>query len=353
MLTGVTGGGCSLPRGLDAEWRTRSVAWVTPRHGCLFACTYGQGAAVGPQSNDSCWNRVMGLLSRVAHRLTPFARRGRGGFGSEPKEIVSSRLGSVDFRVCHRGARSGPSLTRLGRGDLLVMDCLALSEHEHSTSSDMQGTWVNLTYRWLSQHAPTCRSLHVPLRRHPQHVRVMTPQFSADNLKCSSHCPVTLFRSASPSKCVLLSASRSAKTRQNATSLPEIDAWPQGWTCVTVLVFPGCSGCWAQSGVSPHLVACMQRTILGVAEGAFDTLQQSSVKCCWSRDVPIAEICALLSHVIWTGSTWCVAILPIVLMRRKWAPRLLHFASFVAPAHGSCSSLVTVWIFVFGLRLCW
>ena len=57
-------------------------------------------------------------------------------------------------------------------------------------------------------------------------------------------------------------------------------------------------------------------------------------------------ICALFSHVIWIGATLCVAILSIVLMRGKWVPRLLDFASVVAPAHGSCSSLVTVWIFV-------
>ena len=30
----------------------------------------------------------------------------------------------------------------------------------------------------------------------------------------------------------------------------------------------------------------MQWKMLGVAAGAFDTLQKSSVKCCWSRDVP-------------------------------------------------------------------
>ena len=63
------------------------------------------------------------------------------------------------------------------------------------------------------------------------------------------------------------------------------------------------------------------------------------------------QICALLSHVIWIGfSALCVAILPVVLMRWKVVPRLLDFASVVAPAHGSCSSLVTVWIFV-GLGL--
>ena len=49
---------------------------------------------------------------------------------------------------------------------------------------------------------------------------------------------------------------------------------------------------------------------------------------------------------VWIGATLCVAILPIVLMRGKRVPRLLDFASVVAPAHGSCSSLITVWIFV-------
>ena len=220
---------------------------------------------------------------------TSFVRRGRGGFGSEAKEIVSSSLGSsVDFRVCHRGARSGPSLTRL---------LVAFRSWTVWPSRSM----VNLLRPCSvgGKHAPTCRSLHVPLRRHPQRVRGVTPQFSADNLKCSSHCPVTLFRSASPCYSVL----RSATTRGNGTSLPEIDAWPQGWTCVTRVVtwmspgsnalvlwplrctllpsrwlwlvplFPSCSGCWAQSGVSPHLVACMQQKMLRVADGAFDTLQ--------------------------------------------------------------------------------
>ena len=127
---------------------------------------------------------------------------------------------------------------------------------------------------------------------------------------------------------------------------------PSRWLWLVPLL-PGGSGCWAQSGASPHLVACMQEDV-GVADGAFNTLQQSSVKCCWSRDVPMAQICALLGHVIWIGSILCVAILPVVLMRGKRVPRLLDFASVIAPAHGSCSSLVTIWIFVgLGLSLRW
>ena len=119
MLTSVTWGAVRLPRGLDAEWRTHSVAWVTP------------GTAVSLPSNTA-------------------------------REPQSDRN----------------QMTPVGTES---WDC------------------------WAAR--PTCRSLHVPLRRHPLRVRRVTPQFSADNLKCSSHCPVTLFRSASPSKCVLLSAS--------------------------------------------------------------------------------------------------------------------------------------------------
>ena len=75
----------------------------------------------------------------------------------DPKVIVSMSLGSsVDFRVCSRGRRNAPSSIGLDRGDLLVMDGLAQSEYEHSTSSELQGPQVNLTYRWITQHTPTC-----------------------------------------------------------------------------------------------------------------------------------------------------------------------------------------------------
>ena len=59
---------------LGVAWmkmRTHSTAWVTPRHRCL--CTYEYGrAAVGPQFDDSIWNGVMELWSRVAPLLTPW-----------------------------------------------------------------------------------------------------------------------------------------------------------------------------------------------------------------------------------------------------------------------------------------
>ena len=184
--------GYALPFTLDhlgvawMEKRTYSTAWVTPRHACLCPYQYGRGAAVGPQSCSSIWNGVMGLWGTVAPLLTPWCRLRElptgvnlnryAGWGSsipwhsddeplfgdqsDPKVIVSMSLGSsVDFRVCSRGRRNAPSSIRLDHGDLLVMDGLAQLEYEHSTSSELQGPRVNLTYRWITQHTPTCRAL--------------------------------------------------------------------------------------------------------------------------------------------------------------------------------------------------
>ena len=128
----------------------------------------------------------MGLLGRVAPLLTPWCTLREmpsgvnlnryAGWGSsipwhsddeplfgdrsDPKVIVSKSLGSsVDFRVRSRGRRNAPSSIRLDHGDLLVMDGLAQSEYELSTSSELQGPRVNLTYLWITQHTPTCRAL--------------------------------------------------------------------------------------------------------------------------------------------------------------------------------------------------
>ena len=49
-----------------------------------------------------------------------------------------------------------PSLITLDHGDLLVMDGLAQSEHEHCTASELQGPRVNLSYRWVAQHTASC-----------------------------------------------------------------------------------------------------------------------------------------------------------------------------------------------------
>ena len=59
------------------------------------------------------------------------------------------------FQV-RRGQGSVPSLITLDHGDLLVMDGPAQLEYAHRTVSGLQGPWVNLTYRWVTQHTASC-----------------------------------------------------------------------------------------------------------------------------------------------------------------------------------------------------
>ena len=162
------------------------TAWVTPGHDSLCPCKYGRGAAVRPQTNDATWDGVIGLWGRVAPFLSPLCARGnvrcaRGNvptgvnlnqyassrscipwhsdneplFGPQnsPKLIVSMSTGhSVEFQV-RRASCDVPSSIALDHGDLLVMDGSAQSECAHRT---VLGSRVNLTYRWVTQHAASC-----------------------------------------------------------------------------------------------------------------------------------------------------------------------------------------------------
>ena len=49
-----------------------------------------------------------------------------------------------------------PSSIRLDHGDILVMDGLAQSECKHCTATGLQGPRVNLSYRSVAQHIPSC-----------------------------------------------------------------------------------------------------------------------------------------------------------------------------------------------------
>ena len=49
-----------------------------------------------------------------------------------------------------------PSSIRLDHGDILVMDGPAKSEYEHCTAFGLEGSRVNLSYRWVTQHAASC-----------------------------------------------------------------------------------------------------------------------------------------------------------------------------------------------------
>ena len=121
MLTGVTGGafGCLV------DWTQSGARAVSPGSHQGTAVSLPTNTAREQQSDSNpmtpvgteswdCW-----AASRTV--WTPFVRRRRGGFGSFRASDPPWTSGSV---IAGLGARSGPSLTRLGRGDLLVMDCL-------------------------------------------------------------------------------------------------------------------------------------------------------------------------------------------------------------------------------------
>ena len=76
---------------------------------------------------------------------------------NSPKLIVSLSLGkSVECKVRRRAPGKVPSSIRLDHGDVLVMDGLARSEYAHRTVLGLQGSQVNLTYRWVTQLTVPC-----------------------------------------------------------------------------------------------------------------------------------------------------------------------------------------------------
>ena len=178
-----------LPANLDhlrMEWMkqgTYKTAWVAPGYDCLCPYQCGRGAAVRPQTSDAIWDGVIGLRGSFAPLLSPWCGKkdvptgvnlnrysGSGSlirwhsdneplFGPQnwPKLIVSLSLGnSVEFKVRRRAPRGVPSSITVDHGDLLVMDGLAQLEYAHRTVPGLQGPRVNLTYRWVSQHAASC-----------------------------------------------------------------------------------------------------------------------------------------------------------------------------------------------------
>ena len=49
-----------------------------------------------------------------------------------------------------------PSSIPLDDGDLLIMGCQRKSEYAQRTVSGLQGPRVNVTFRWVTQHAASC-----------------------------------------------------------------------------------------------------------------------------------------------------------------------------------------------------
>ena len=63
---------------------------------------------------------------------------------------------SALFKLRRRTSENTPSQIRLDHGDLLVMDDLTQSEHEHSRAPELLGLRVDLTFRWISQLIKSC-----------------------------------------------------------------------------------------------------------------------------------------------------------------------------------------------------
>ena len=80
-----------------------------------------------------------------------------GGRG-EPKLIVSLSLGdTATFRWKAKSCLDSEVRScRLHHGDLLVMDGRCQDEYFHCTSPGLADKRVNITYRWIRNHAPSC-----------------------------------------------------------------------------------------------------------------------------------------------------------------------------------------------------
>ena len=78
------------------------------------------------------------------------------GHRIKPNLTVSMSSGhSVVFQVSRVPGDVQSSIT-LDHGDLLVMDGSAQSEYAHRTVPGLEGSRVNVTYRWVTQHAASC-----------------------------------------------------------------------------------------------------------------------------------------------------------------------------------------------------
>ena len=80
-----------------------------------------------------------------------------GEFG-EAKLIVSVSLGNFAlFRWRRQSCSSDEgSSCRLDHGDILVMDGQCQDEFLHRTSSGREQDRINITFRWVKQHVPSC-----------------------------------------------------------------------------------------------------------------------------------------------------------------------------------------------------
>ena len=171
-----------------ASWERRGTyrtAWaVYPWLGCRCSYLYGQGPAIGPHTGKGCFGHLCSMWRALAPLMSPWCADGDvptaanlnlyGGSGShvswhcddeplfggdgDPKLIVSVSLGSsVTFKWKAKSCLdSEVDSCRLHHGDLLVMDGRCQDEYLHCTGPGLADRRVNITYRWIRNHALSC-----------------------------------------------------------------------------------------------------------------------------------------------------------------------------------------------------
>ena len=157
------------------------TAWsVHPFSSCSDAC--GHCPAIGPQTGERCWPLLAGVWRGIAPLMKArcgggemptaanFYRRWRSCVGwhsdDEPlfgecgdaKLIVSVSFGSsAVFRWRRQSCPSDEGhFCWLDHGDILVMDGQCQDEFLHRTDPGWAQDRINVTFRWVKQHASSC-----------------------------------------------------------------------------------------------------------------------------------------------------------------------------------------------------
>ena len=161
------------------------TAWAVPGDSpCTCSYAYGRGPAIGPHTGRRCWPLLAGVWRAIAPLMKPWCAEGevptaanlnlyRGwkscvgwhcddeplfGKCGDAKLIVSVSFGSSAlFRWRRQSCSDGEGhLCWLGHGDILVMDGQCQDEFLHCTSSGRDLERINVTFRWIKQHASFC-----------------------------------------------------------------------------------------------------------------------------------------------------------------------------------------------------
>ena len=161
------------------------TAWsVLPLSSCCCSYSYGYSTAVGPQTGERCWPLLSGQWRAVVPLVKPWCAdgdvptapnvnlyRGRNSrvgwhcddeplFGEcgEAKLIVSASFGTRALFEW-KGMScpdSDASSCWLDHGDLVVMEGQCQDEFLHCTDPGMEQEQINITFRWIKQHAASC-----------------------------------------------------------------------------------------------------------------------------------------------------------------------------------------------------